>query len=64
VGRFKLTHYPLVAEFANLGRFAHHYWFVCVSEALLHHRFNLLTSIYDAFVRDGLRAMATSKGEA
>jgi len=37
---------------------------VCLGEALLHHHFQFVALIYDAFVRDCLRANVISKGEA
>jgi hypothetical protein len=53
----------LISKFANRGRFAHHYWFVWGSEALLHRRFNLLRQ-FMTLARDCLRTNVISKGEA
>jgi hypothetical protein len=50
-------------KFAKRGWFTHHYWFVWGDAAIQLHRF-VNDVNYDAFVRDGLRAVAISKGEA
>jgi hypothetical protein len=52
------------SRFANLGRFAHHYWFVWVDEALLHHRFNLCRQFMTLLCAVASGQNANSKGEA